>query len=136
MIYFNKSYQVESFLDKILVDKTVLFEASKEVLVWALPFSCKRFLQSRSRLVTSVKKNLRDCNLKAVCQSSYNLCALFELKCTLDQKIPSDIVYRYTNSKCKFTYYCKAYRQKNLFKCERASHFLITFCGVTVNWFW
>ena len=50
------------------------------------------------------------CSLKVVFQSPCKLRSLFHFKDTLDKKIRSDLVYRYTCSNCNVTYYGKTYR--------------------------
>ena len=82
----------------------------KKELVCVLPFIGKKSLQLRSRLVKSIQSNLKYCNLKVVFQSPCKLRNLFQFKDTLDKKIRSDLVYRYTCSNCNVTYYGKTYR--------------------------
>ena len=75
-----------------------------------LPFIGKKSLQLRSRLVKSIQENLQFCSLNVVFQSPCKLRSLFHFKDTLDKKIRSDLVYRYTCSNCNVTYYGKTYR--------------------------
>ena len=75
-----------------------------------LPFIGKKSLQLRSRLVKSIQGNLQFCSLKVVFQSPCKLPSLFHFKDTLDKKIRSDLVYRYTCSNCNVTYYGKTYQ--------------------------
>ena len=53
------------------------------------------------------KVKLSFCHLKVVFQSPYKLHTLFRFKDTLDKKIPSDLVCRYSCSTCNATYYGK-----------------------------
>ena len=75
-----------------------------------LPFIGKKSLQLRSKLVKSVQNNLSFCHLKVVFQSPYKLHTLFRFKDTLNKKIRSHLVYRYSCSSCNATYYGKTYR--------------------------
>ena len=75
-----------------------------------LPFIGKKSLELRSKLVKSVQNNLNFCHLKVVFQSPYKLHTLFRFKDTLDKKIRSHLVYRYSCSSCNATYYGKTYR--------------------------
>ena len=84
--------------------------ASKKELVCVLPFIGKKSLQLRSRLVKSIQGYLQFCSFKGVFQSPCKLRSLFHFKDTLDKKIRSDLVYRYTCSNCNITYYGKTYR--------------------------
>ena len=101
---------VKRFLDKVFIKKKSFLTASKKELVCVLPFIGKKSLQLRSRLVKSIQGNLQFCSLKVVFQSPCKLRSLFHFKDTLDKKIRSDLVYRYTCSNCSVTYYGKTYR--------------------------
>ena len=63
-----------------------------------------------SRLVNSVNKTVRFCNLKVVFRSRRKLNTLFWFRDSLNKKIHSFLVYRYTCSNCNVTYYGKTYR--------------------------
>ena len=102
--------RVKRFLDKVFIEKKAFLTVSKKQLVCVLPFIGKTSLQLRSRLVKSIQGNLQYCSLKVVFQSPCKLRSLFHFKDTLDKKIRSDLVYRYTCSNCNFTYYGKTYR--------------------------
>ena len=80
----------------------------KKELVCVLPIIGKKSLKLRSKLVKSVKNNLRFCHLKVVFQSPNKLCTLFGFKDTLDKKICSDLLY--LCSSCNAPYYGKTYR--------------------------
>ena len=101
---------VKRFLDKVFIEKKTFLTASKKQLFCVLPFIGKTFLQLRSRLVKFIQGNLQFCSLKVVFQSPCKLRSLFHFKDTLDKKIRSDLVYRYTCSNCNVTYYGKTYR--------------------------
>ena len=75
-----------------------------------LPFIGKKSLQLRSKLVKSVQNNLSFCHIKIVFQPPYKLHILFRFKDTLNKKIRSHLVYRYSRSSCNATYYGKIYR--------------------------
>ena len=75
-----------------------------------LPFTGKKSLQLRSKLVKSVQNNLSSCHLKVVFQSPYKLHILFCFKDTLNKKIRSELVYRYSRSSCNAICYGKTYR--------------------------
>ena len=101
---------VKRFLNKVFVEKNFFLTASKKQLVCVLPFIGKKSLQLRSRLIKSIQRNLQFCSLKVVFQSTCKLRSLFHFKDTLDKKIRSDLVCRYTCSNCNVTYYGKTYR--------------------------
>ena len=101
---------VKRFLDKDFIKKKTFLTACKKQLVCVLLFIGKKPLQLRSRLVKSIQGNLQFCNLKVVFQSPCKLRSSFLFKDTLDKKIGSDLVYRYTCSNCNVTYYGKTYR--------------------------
>ena len=101
---------IKRFLNKIFIDKKVYALAPKKELVCVLPFIGKKSLQLRSKLVKSVQNNLSFCHLKVVFQSPRKFCTLFRFKDTLNKKIRSDLVYRYSCSSFNATYYGKTYR--------------------------
>ena len=89
---------VKTFLDKIIIQKKVILVAQKKELVCALPFIGKKSLQLRSQLVKSIQHNLKFCSLNVIFQSPCKLHTLFKSKNSLDKKIHSDWIYRYTCS--------------------------------------
>ena len=101
---------VKTFLDKIFIEKKVFSVAQKKELVCVLPFIGKKSLQLRSQLVKSIQQNLKFCSLNVIFQSPCKLHTLFKFKDSLDKKIRSDLIYRYTCSNCNVTYYGKTYR--------------------------
>ena len=97
-------------MNKIFIEKKVFSVAQKKELVCVLPFIGKTSLQLRSRLVKSIQQNLKFCSLNLIFQSPSKLHTLFKFKDSLDRKIPSDLIYRYTCSNCNITYYRKTYQ--------------------------
>ena len=75
-----------------------------------LPFIGKKSFQLRFKLVKSVQNNLSFRHLRVVFQSPYKLHTLSRFKDTLNKKIRSHLVYRYSCSSCNATYYGKTYR--------------------------
>ena len=98
------------YLDKVFTKKEVVLKASKKELICVLPFIGNKSLQLRTRLVNSIKNKLKFCKLKVIFQSPCKLSSLFRYKDSFKKEIHSDIVYRYTCSNCKVTYYGKTYR--------------------------
>ena len=74
-----------------------------------LPFIGEKSLQLGSKLVKSVQNNLSFCHPKVAFQSPYKLHTLFRFKGTINKKIRSHLVYRYSCSSCDATYYGKTY---------------------------
>ena len=91
---------IKKYLDNLYVKKEVYLLAPKMQLTCVLPFLGKKLLQLRSRLVNSVNKTVRFCNWKVVSQSQRKLNTLFQFEDTLNKKISSFFVYRYTCSNC------------------------------------
>ena len=100
-------------MDKIVIEKKVFLVAQKKELVCVLPFIGKKSLQLRSRLVKSIQQNLKFCSLNVIFQSPCKLHTLFKFKDSLDKKIRSDLIYRYTCSNCNVIYCGKTYRELN-----------------------
>ena len=113
-IFENNGYP-KSFVDLCVNNYFSLYKkgsstkASIKELICVLPFTGKKSLQLRTRLVNSRKYNLKFCKLKVFLQSPYKLNSLFRYKDSLNKKMRSDIVYRYTCSNCKVTCYGKTY---------------------------
>ena len=94
---------------QIFMEKKVISVAQKKELVCVLPFTGKKLLQLRSQLVKFIQQNLKFCSLNVIFQSPCKL-HTFKFKDSLDKKIRSDLIYRYTCSNCNFTYYGRTYR--------------------------
>ena len=116
-IFRNVSYPksfvdlcIKKQLDKIFIKKEVILKASKKELVCVLPFIGNKSLQLRTRLVNSIKNNLKFCKRKVIFQSTCKLILLFRYKDSLKKEIRSDILYRYKCTNCRITYYGKTYR--------------------------
>ena len=102
---------IKTFLNNIFIDKNVYALATKKKeLICVLSFIGKKSIQLRSKLVKSIQNNLSFCHLKVAFQSPNKLRTLFRCKDTLDEKMCSDLVYRYSCSSCNATYYVKTYR--------------------------
>ena len=101
---------IKKFLDRLFIDKKVFSVAPKKELICVLPFIGKKSLQLRSKLVKSIQNSFPFCQPKVIFQSPCKLRTLFRFKDTLDKKLRSNIVYRYTCSNCNVTYYGKTYR--------------------------
>ena len=97
-------------MNQVFIEKKIYALALKKELECVLPFIGKKPLQLRSKLLKSVQNNLSFCHLKVFFQSPYKLHTLFRFKDTLNKKIRSRLVYRYSCSSCNATYYDKTYR--------------------------
>ena len=100
---------IKKYSHKVFIKKEVVLKPSKKELICVLPFIGNKSLQLRTRLVNSIENNLRFCKLEVIFQSPCKLSLLFRYKDSLEKEICSDIVYRYTCSNCKVTYYGKRY---------------------------
>ena len=79
-------------------------------LICVLPYLGKASLDLTTRRRQTIEKNLPFCKLKIIFRSKCRLNTLFCFKDSLEEKIRSGIIYRYTCSNCKVTYYEKTYR--------------------------
>ena len=98
---------IKRYLNQVFIDKKIYALTPKKELVCVPPFTGKKSLQLTSKLVKSIQNNLSFCHLKVVFQSPYKLHTLFRFKDTLNKKICSHLVYRYSGSGCNATYYGK-----------------------------
>ena len=54
---------IKKYLDKVFIKKEEVLKASKNEIIYALPFIRKKSLQLRTRLVNSIENNLNTCKL-------------------------------------------------------------------------
>ena len=101
---------VKHFSDKLFVKNKVSLTVPKLQLVCVLPYTGKSSLDLRARLRRTIEKNIPFCKLNVVFRSTCRLGNLFRLKDSLEKKILSGVVYCYTCSNCKVTYYGKTFR--------------------------
>ena len=101
--------RIKKFLDKLFVKNGVSLTVPKLQLVCALPCTGKSSFDLRVRVRHTTEKDMRFCELNVVLRSTCRLGNLFKLKDSLEKKILSEIVYRYTCSNCKVTYYEKTF---------------------------
>ena len=98
------------FLDRLFVKKKVSLTVPKVQLVCVWSYTGKSLLDLRARLRRTIEKNISFCKLNVVFRSTCRLGNLFKFKDSLEKKILSEIVYRYTCSNCKVIYYGKTFR--------------------------
>ena len=98
------------FLNKLFIKKDLNFMVLKRELTFVLPYLGELLLDLKTRLRWTIERDLTYCNLKVILRSKCRLYTLFRLKDPLEQKIRSGIIYRYTCSNCKVTYYGKTFR--------------------------
>ena len=101
---------IKKFLNKLFIKKDLNFMVSKRELTFVLPYLGKLSFDLRTRLRRIIERDLPYCKLKIIFRSKCRLNKLFQFKDPLEKKIRSGIIYRYTCSKCKVTYYGKTFR--------------------------
>ena len=82
----------------------------KRELSFVFSYLGKLSLDLRTRLRRTIERDLPYCKLKVIFKSKFRLNTLFRFKDSLEKKIPYGIIYRYTCSNCKVTYYRKILR--------------------------
>ena len=78
-------------------------------LTFILPFLGKLSFDLRTRVRRTIERDLPYCKLKIIFRSKFRLKTLFRFKDPLEKKIRSGIIYCYTCSNCKVTYYGKTF---------------------------
>ena len=73
----------------------------KRELICVLPYLGKASLDLRTRLRQTIERNLPFGELKIIFRSKCRLNTLSHFKDSLEKKIRSGIIYRYTCSNCK-----------------------------------
>ena len=96
---------IKKFLNKLFIKKDLNFMVSKRELTFVLPYLGKLSIDLRTRLRRTIERNLPYYKLKIIFRSKCRLNTLSRFKDPLEKKIRSGIIYRYTCSNCKVTYY-------------------------------
>ena len=100
---------IKKFLNKLFIKKDLNFMVPKRELTFVLPYLGKLSFDLRTRLRRTIERDLPYCKLKIIFRSKCRLNTLFRFKDPLEKKIRSGIIYRYTCSNCKVTYYGKTF---------------------------
>ena len=79
----------------------------KRELTFVLPYLGKLSFDLRTRLRGTIERDLPYYKLTIIFRSKCRLNTLFQFKDPLEKKIRSGIIYRYTSSNCKVSYYGK-----------------------------
>ena len=101
---------IKKFLNKLFIKKDLNFVVPKRELTFVLPYLGKLSFDLRTRLRGTIEKDLPYCKLNIIFRSKCRLNTLFQFKDPLEKKICSGIIYHYTRSDCKVTYYGKTFR--------------------------
>ena len=101
---------IKKLLNKLFVKRDLKFMVPKRDLICVLPYLGKASLDLRAR--RTIERNLTFCKLKIIfrLQCRLNTLKISKLKDLLEKKIRSGIIYRYTCSNRKITYYGKTFR--------------------------
>ena len=75
-----------------------------------VPYLGKLSFDLITRLRRTIERDLPYCKLKMIFRSKCRLNTLFRFKDPLEKKTRSEIIYRYTCSNCKVTFYGKTFR--------------------------
>ena len=70
----------------------------------------KLSLDLRTKLRRNIERDLPYCKLEVIFRFKCRLNTLFQFEDSLERKIRSGLIYRYTCSNCKVTYYGKTFR--------------------------
>ena len=100
---------IKKFLNKLFIKKDLNFMVPKRELTFVLPYLGKLSFDLRARLRRTIERDLPYCKLKIIFRSKCRLNTLFRFKYSLVKKNRSGIIYRYTCSNCKVTYYGKTF---------------------------
>ena len=129
-IFTNNNYPqnfvnqcIKKFSNKLFIKKDHNFMAPKRELTFVLTYLSKLSFDLRTRLRRTVERDLPYCKLKKVFRSKCRVNTLFRFKDPLKKKIRSGIIYRYTCSNYKVTYYGKTFRH---FYTRAAAHMEIS----------
>ena len=82
----------------------------KRELTFVLPYLGKLSFDLRTRLRRTIERDLPYCKLKIIFRSKCRLNTLFRFKDPFEKNTRSGIIYHYTCSNCKVTYYVETFR--------------------------
>ena len=100
---------IKKFSNKIFIKKDFNLMVPKKELIFGLPYLGKLSLDLSTVLRRTIEIDLPYCKLKIIFRSKCRPNTLFQFKDRLEKKICSGIIYRYTCSDCKVTYYGKIF---------------------------
>ena len=101
---------IKRFLNKLFIKKDLNFKVYKRESTFVLPYLGKLSLDLRTKLRRAIERDLPYFKLKMIFRSKCRLNTLCRFKDPLEKKIQSGIIYRYTCSNCKVTFYGKTFR--------------------------
>ena len=105
---------IKSFLNKRLTEKPVTLTAEKKDLVIVLPFFGKLSLDLRTHLKNSISKDLPFCKIRVTFKSSTHISNFFQFKDKIPYCLRSNVVYKFSCSRCNTTYYGETCRHLNV----------------------
>ena len=105
---------IKNFLNKRLTEKPVTLTAEKKDLVIVLPFLGKLSLDLRTRLKSSISKNLPFCKIRVIFKSSTRISNFFQFKDKMPYCLRSNVVYKFSCGRCNATDEGETYRHVRL----------------------
>ena len=101
---------IKKSLNKLFIKKDLNFTVPERELTFVLSYLGKLSRDLRTRLRRTIERDLPYCKLKVIFGSKCKLNTLFRFKDSLEKKNRPGLIYRYTCSNCKVTYYGKIFR--------------------------
>ena len=98
---------IKNFLNNRLTEKPVTLTAEKKQLVIVLPFLGKLSLDLKTRLKNSIIKNLPFYKVSVTFKSSTRISNFFQFKDKMPYCLRSNVVYKFSYSRCNVIYYGK-----------------------------
>ena len=91
------------------IKKDLKFMVLKRELTFVLPYLCNLSFDLKTRLGWTIERDLPYCKMKIIFRSKCKLNTLLRFRDPLEREIRYEIIYRYTCSTCKITYYVKTF---------------------------
>ena len=101
---------IKNFVNKRLTEKPVTLTAGKKDLVIVLPFLGKLSFDLRTRLKSSISKNLPFCKIRVIFKSSACISNFFQFRDKMPYCLSSNDIYKFLCGRCNATYYSKTCR--------------------------
>ena len=131
-VYFTDRC-VKKFLDKIFIEKNVVFTVPKKVVRITLPFLGKQSFEIKKRLKTFIGTNFPQCDLQIIFNCNNRLRNFFNFKDKIPHSVRSHLLYRFTCDDCKAIYIGKTRRHYGVRVNEHLGISLLTGNTYTFN---
>ena len=117
---------IKTFLNKKSLHTPVALTVEKKELFITLPYLRNLSRTTRTRLQSSINKNLPICKIKVILKSTARLSNFSRFKDEVPFNLRSNVVYKFSCGRCNATYYDETCRHLNIIVGEHSGVSLLT----------